>query len=622
MLYQYPKVKEVKITDKFWAPYLKDVRYKMIPYVFAKMEETGYFKNFLSVAQKKGEKHLGPPFSDGLFLESLRGVCDFLAHSNDPILETYVENAISVINEAAKAEGGFLCTATTQDYPEKRFGDNGGFLFWQHDLYNHGTLIEAAISHYNTTGKTHFLETAVNAANLICNEIGKPPKKNYVPGHSLVEEAFVKLYRLFRDDRNLDELAKKLNVNFDDYLEIAEFWYDARGNYEGRTQIESVNPDNYQDHLPFAQQREAVGHSVRAMLCYLGATSVTQEKQRDDFKVALNAIWDNVIYKKLHISGGIGARHDIEGFAEDYNLPNKAYLETCAAIALAFWNAEMNILQPDSKYFDYFERSLYNNIISAIGADFNHFFYQNPLEADGSLHRWEWHITPCCPAMLLKILSSLCSYIYSYNEDEKAVCVNMLIDSEYKNSLADIKLSDNKLYIDSFEKEITLKIRIPEYVKGFLITNGHSRFTPGTEEGYILENGYAVIKGVFNKDNPVHLFYRTDVRRIFANPLVEEELGKVAVSYGPFIYCIEGYDNGGRVDFTLSDKPDFKMVDEFIYAKTADDLTVKMLPYYKWNNRGCNDTDAKMTVWINQANMKEKELLAKKIGEKLYDVYE
>ncbi len=617
MLYKYPKVSEVKITDKFWTDYLKNVRYKMIPYVFKKMEEVGYFQNFVDVANKAGAKHAGPPFSDGLFLECIRGVCDFLAVEKSPILETYIEKVIAVIIDAAKAENGFLCTATTQDYPEKRFGDNGGFLFWQHDLYNHGTLIEAAISHYNATGKTYFLKTAAIAANLICSEIGKPPKKNYVPGHSLVEEAFVKLYRLFRDDQNLADLADELNVNCNDYLEIAEFWYDARGHREGRTNIESVNPNNYQDHLPFNEQRDAQGHSVRAMLCYLGATVVAQEKGREDFVETLNAIWDNVIYKKLHISGGIGARHDIEGFAEDYNLPNKAYLETCAAIGLAFWNTEMNNLKLDSKYFDYFERSLYNNIISAIGEDFNHFFYQNPLEADGSLHRWDWHVTPCCPAMLLKILSALNSFIYSFNDEEKILCINMFIESEMKNTVADITFKDNKFYVDSHGENITVKLRIPEYIYAFRISDGLNAI-----ENFETENGYAILSGVFTAEKPICIFYRTDVRRIFANPLVEEEHGKVAVSYGPFVYCVEGFDNGGKVDFVLSEKPNFRVKDEFIYANSNEDITFKMLPYYKWNNRGVNDTDAKMTVWIDQENMKDKEYLSNKIGEKLYDVYE
>ncbi len=617
MLYKYPKVNEVILKDKFWTKYLKNVRYKMIPYVFKKMEEVGYLQNFIEVANKSDAKHSGPPFSDGLFLECIRGVCDFLAVEKSPILETYIEKVIGIICDAAKAQDGFLCTNTTQDYPEKRFGDNGGLLFWQHDLYNHGTLIEAAISHYNATGKTNFLRTAVIAANLICSEIGKPPKKNYVPGHSLVEEAFVKLYRLFRDDENLLDLANELNVNYNDYLDIAEFWYDARGNYEGRTVVESVNPNNYQDHLPFNQQRDAQGHSVRAILCYLGATVVAQEKEREDFIEALNALWDNVIYKKLHISGGIGARHDIEGFAEDYNLPNAAYLETCAAIGLAFWNSEMNNLQLNSKYFDYFERSLYNNVISAIGQDFNHFFYQNPLEADGSLHRWEWHVTPCCPAMLLKILSCFHSYIYSYNIENKSVCINMLLDSELKNSVANVNINNNKFYIDSHGEEITVKIRIPEYISALVVTHNMKLI-----ENYETENGYIVFNGIFSKDKPVCFTYRTDVRRTYANPLVEEEHGKVAVSYGPYIYCVEGFDNGGKVDFILNEKPNFKVKDGFIYATSNEDVTFKMLPYYKWNNRGINDTDAKMTVWINQDKMKDKEYLANKCGERLYDIYE
>ena len=193
----------------------------------------------------------------------------------------------------------------------------------------------------------------------------------------------------------------------------------------------------------------------------------------------------------------------------------------------------------------------------------------------------------------------------------------MFIDSEYKNDLADVSLNNNKLYVDSFGKEIVLKIRIPEYVSNFYFNIGYKLV-----EKFDIENGYAVLRGVFTKDIPVSLVYRTDVRRIFANPLVEEEHGKVAVSYGPFIYCVEGFDNGGKVDFVLNEKPRFKVADDFIYAYSDQDITFKMLPYYKWNNRGVNDTDAKMTVWIEQQNMKDREILSKKIGEKLYDVYE
>ncbi|MBR5868372.1 MAG: glycoside hydrolase family 127 protein, partial [Clostridia bacterium] len=443
----YPEVGSVKLTDTFWSEYLQKVRYTMLPYSLLKFAQAQYFKNFDSVAAHDGEKHLGPPFSDGLILETLRGACDLLAIQREEWLEATVDMIFKQVLAAAD-EDGFLCTQTQQDYPDKRWGHNDGDIVIQHDLYDHGCLVEAAISHYKATGKTFVLKAAVKAANLIVNTIGPAPKLNIVPGHSLPEEAFVKLYRLFRDDPKLADFAAENGVDREAYLNMAEFWYDARGNHEGRYMCKVLSDFYNQDHLPFAEQREAMGHSVRAMLCYLGAAAVAREKGREDFIPALKALWDNVVYKKLHITGGIGARHDIEGFDVNYNLPNKAYLETCAAIGLAFWNTEMNLIEPDSRYFDGFERSLYNNILSAVGEDFTHFFYQNPLESDGSLRRWTWHGCPCCPPMLFKIYSALHSFIYAYGKEESSLFVNLWLDSALETESFRVSWKAGRIALD------------------------------------------------------------------------------------------------------------------------------------------------------------------------------
>lgn len=544
----------------------------MLPYVFRKFEEEGYVANYLSVTKKDGAKHNGPYFSDGLFLESLRGACDFLAAERDPLLEAYIDKAIKI-------------------------------------------LVEAAVSHYNATGKTTMLCTAVNAANLICSLIGKAPKKNIIPGHSLSEEAFVKLYCLFRDTPALEEFAREYHVNPQDYLDIAEFWYDARGDHRERFLSKEFTPPYSQDHVTFSKQTEAVGHSVRAMLCYLGATVVAKEKNREDFFKVLPLLWDSVVYKKLHISGGIGARHDIEGFDVDYNLPNKAYLETCAAIGLAFWNTEMNTVTLDSKYFDCFERSLYNNILSSVGADFRHFFYQNPLESDGSLRRWDWHGCPCCPPMQLKLFSALNSFIYSYNEEEKCVNVNMFIGSSYENDLFAIRQSEGQLAVDSKGEKLTVRIRIPEYVKDFALTRN------GVPMEYTVQNGYAVMEDVWSAEEPVKVSYENMLRRIYANPKVQEDNGKVAVMYGPYVMCAEGIDNEGDVDITIAEDPELTVSGENVYGKAASGKEFCLIPYYKWCNRGEGANDAKMTVWMNQENMRSMEELAAGIGDKLYDTY-
>ncbi len=578
------------------------------PYIENMLEEHDYVVNFLSVAAADGKEHIGTHFTDGLLFEALRGACDFLAADRDVILEAYVDKMIGII-AAAQAEDGFLSTKTMQNCPHQRWGDNDGDIVVQHDLYNHGCLIEAAVSHYNATKKTTLLYVAVRAANLIVSTMGKAPKKNIIPGHSLPEEAFVKLYRLFRDDAGLKDFAMQNNVHCEEYLDMAEFWYDARGNHDGRFLCKIFSPEYSQDHITFSGQTEAVGHSVRAMLCYLGATVVAQEKDRKDFFAVLNTLWDNVIYKKLHISGGIGARHDIEGFDVDYHLPNKAYLETCAAIGLAFWNTEMNRVSVDSKYFDYFERSLYNNIISAIGEDFCHFFYENPLESDGQLRRWEWHSCPCCPPMLLKLLSALNSFIYAY--DENSIQVNMFIGSSYENESFSIRQSCKKITIDSNGKTLTVRVRIPEYVENFSLS-----------KAYRIENGYAVVEDVWDETVPLIVNYDVPIRRIYCNPKVLENQGKVAVMRGPFVMCAEGIDNGGNVDIEISENPQLVRNGDNIGGKTSQNTDFCLIPYYKWCNRGEGETDAKMAVWLRQQNMRDPATLAFDIGEKLYGVYQ
>ena len=608
MYQKYPEVGSVTVNDPFWTQYLSNIRSITLPYVFKKMEESGFVENFRSVAETNGKEHIGPHFTDGLLFEALRGACDFIAADRDGALEAYVDQLIGLIG-AAQGEDGFLSTKTMQHFPNQRWGDSDGDIVVQHDLYNNGCLIEAAISHYNATGKTTLLRVAVRAANLIVDTMGAAPKKNMIPGHSLPEEAFVKLYRLFRDDRNLQEFARQNNVRCEEYLDMAEFWYDARGNHDGRFLCKIFPPEYNQDHLIFAQQREAVGHSVRAMLCYLGATVVAQERDRKDFFAALNTLWDSVVYKKLHISGGIGARHDIEGFDVDYHLPNKAYLETCAAIGLAFWNTEMNRVSPDSKYFDYFERSLYNNILSAIGEDFRHFFYENPLESDGKLRRWEWHSCPCCPPMLLKLLSALNSFIYAY--DDNSVQVNLFIGSSYKNELFTIRQSDKKINVDSKGKTLTVRVRIPEYVENFTLS-----------KAYRMENGYAVVTDVWEETKPLIVNYDVPIRRIYCNPQVAENHGKVAVMRGPFVMCAEGIDNGGNVEIEIHENPQLVCEGDNITGKTSQNTDFRLIPYYKWCNRGDGATDAKMAVWLGQQNIRDLAALAEEIGEKLYGVYQ
>ena len=597
-----PSVKEVKITDKFWRPYLDMIRNVTMPHVFKRFEETDFFKGFHRVAENFRDEYKTPPFDNGLVYESIRGACDFLAQEYDEKLDARLDGYIKLIKAAQDVSGdGYICTKTTCMWPEWRWGQNGGDIIHAHDLYNHGALIEAGISHYLATGKTTLLECAVKGANLIVSHIGYPPKNNVIPGHSLPEEAFIKLYRLFRDRRELDSFAKEQGVDFEEYLKIAIFWYDNRGNHEGRTLAKNpiFTPKFNQDHITFSKQTTAEGHAVRAALCYAGAAMAAYETGRKDFEASLDAIWDNVANRKLHISGGIGARKDIEGFDNDYNIPHNAYLETCAGIAFSFFNGEMNLLKGDAKYFDFFERSLYNNILASIAEDGTHYFYKNPLISDGEISRWEWHICPCCPPMLLKLYSSLGSYIYSISNN--SIRVNMLIENELKTEGFEASLKGRRLTVKGCGDEIL--IRIPEYAEGFKL------ICDGKEIDFEEKQGYAKLgKDYFGKE--IEICFSEPARLVIASPYAEATRGQVAIMKGATLYCAEGFDNGGEVDFTIASEPSLATDGNAIIGARADGKQFRLIPYYLWCNRSSEDKEQKkMQVWFKY----EKEIPEEKL---------
>ena len=610
-----PQVNQVKIVDEYWTPYLDIIRNKFLPETFDKFENAGYFEGFAFVKEGVKDKCRSLQFGDGLVFETIRGASDFLSIEYNAELDKRLDGYIELIKSAQDINpSGFISSYTTCMYPGKEWGENGGDIVIQHDLYNQGALAEAAVSHYLATKKTSLLEIAVKSANNICSYMGVYPKKNIIPGHALPEDAFIRLYRLFKEHPELNEFAKKHNVDANEYLRVVLFWLDNRGNRVNRDVSEKVTEFYFQDHLPFAQQLTAVGHSVRACLLYLGGVGATIETEREDYRKAINAQWENIANKKMHINGGVGTRHDIEGFDEDYDLPNDAYLETCAAISFAFFSGEMNLVEKHAKYFDCFERSLYNNILGAVSDDGSKFTYQNPLIMDGSFERKEWHHCPCCPPMLSKIHSSLGTYIYAYNKCE--VFVNLYIGSTVKTDEFEINQINKEFYISTKGETKSLYFRIPEYADNFILLFNNK------EIDYKVRNGYAVIDGCFSEKDQIKVEFQSVPRRVFANTKVQEDKGLVAIMCGAKLYCAEGRDNNGVVDFEIAKDPELKYVGQNIVGKKSDGGTFTLIPYHLWGNRRTeNNTDNKMAVWFRQQDMLSVIELETKIGDKLYADY-
>lgn len=541
-------ISQVQVQDDFWSPKLATWRAITIPDCFAKFEKDGALANFDKIRDGLGGEHGGPPWYDGLIYEMIRGSADFLATKRDAVLETQLDGYIDrIAAAAAKDPDGYLNTYTQLKEPTHRWGLNGGDDNHQHDVYNAGALIEAAVHYYRATGKIKLLQVGVKLANHMTELMGPSPKKNIVPGHSLGEEALVKLYLLFREQPQLKSQIG-VPVNESGYLRLAEFWLENRGNHEGR---KSYGPYG-QDHEPVLEQQTIEGHAVRATLLCAGLVAAAEVNGREDYLAAAERLWSNMVERRMYVIGGLGAIAGHEGFGPDYVLPNNGYLETCAAIGAAFFHRNLNLATADARYADELERVLYNGVLSGVSLKGDSYFYENPLEATKKRTRWSWHGCPCCPPMFLKIMGALPGYIYAQNSD--SVFVNLFIGSRVNLTFhgKPVQLWQTTSYpwdgavqisVESDPRaKFALNLRLPAWCDAPEVRiNG--RALKQVEKVH----GYARIEREWRKGDRVELSLPMPVQRIHANPKIEADLGRVALQRGPIVYCVEGADNGGLV---------------------------------------------------------------------------
>lgn len=601
-----PLKKAVRIDDAFWNPKLRTFLSVTLPDTFRKFEKDGTLENFQDVIRGKKGTHRACPWHDGLLYETIRGASDYMARGeNDPALVALIDRCIDVIAEAQEAAGGgYIHTLVLLNYPAFRYGENGGNILWQHDLYNHGCLFEAAVHYYRATGKTKLLEVALKAANELSSVIGEPPGKWVVPGHPLPEYALLELYELVTDEPGI---ADKVGcpVNPEAYHALAKFWVHGRGHHAGRVNHPQYMGEYAQDHAPVHRQFQAVGHAVRATLYYTG---VTREAMLDGDRELLNdslRLWRNVESRKLHINGGVGATHFEEKFGEDYDLDNHAYLETCAAAGLIFWAESLSRATGDARFFQTVERGLYNLMLSSVSLQGDSYFYRNPLISDGSDHHWAWHTCPCCPPMIHKIFGMMDRLIYAQSDD--SLFVNLLIGSEAQAELqsgiirvrAETRLPWEGTYaltVTEAAHPFRLMVRVPSWAEDLRFSvNGQ----PADPE---VENGYAVF--TVNRGDTISFRDSLNPVRIEAHAHVSADRGRVAITRGPLVYCVEGVDNHGEVDFVLAEDPELTPEERsdllgavtVIHGKTAENEAFTAVPLYAWDNRMAG----KMNVWIRQ----------------------
>ena len=440
----------VKVTDSFWGQRLKASREVTIPLAFSKCEETGRYRNFQMAAHPSPDnKVTGYSFDDTDVYKTIEGASYLLQTYPDEKLKRYIDSVL-VIVAAAQEPDGYLYTARTMnpDHPHEWAGSER----WEkveelsHEFYNLGHMIEGAIAHYQATGQRNFLDIAIRYADCVCREIG--PNEGQlvrVPGHQIAEMALAKLYVVTGDRKYLDE---------------AKFFLDMRGRTERR--------DEYsQAHKPVVEQDEAVGHAVRAAYMYSGMADVAALTGDTAYVAAIERIWDNVVGKKLYITGGIGATNNGEAFGANYELPNmSAYCETCAAIGNVYWNYRLFLMNGESKYYDVLERTLYNGVLSGISLDGGSFFYPNPLESMGQHQRSPWFGCACCPSNACRFIPSVPGYIYAVKGD--SLYVNLFIADEAEVEVGGTRVGLRQTTSYPWQGDITLDVTKPLGREAFL----------------------------------------------------------------------------------------------------------------------------------------------------------
>ena len=611
----------VKIADDFWKPRIDTAIGITIPYDFEKCEETGRIDNFAKAGGLMDGPHQGIFYNDSDVFKVMQGAAYALQIAPDPALEEYLDDLITKV-AAAQEDDGYLYTARTIDadnVPEACGPERWSNLAVNHELYNVGHMYEAAVAYFQATGKRAFLDVALANAELIDSVFG-PEKLRDAPGHQEIEIGLVALYRVTGDAR---------------YLRLARFFLDERGRANDR---EPYGP-SCQDHQPVTEQREAVGHAVRAGYMYAGMTDIAALYGDAEYAAAVVGLWENVVGKKLALTGGIGARHDGEAFGADYELPNlTAYNETCAAQANILWNHRLFLLTGEAKYIDILERTLYNGFLCGVGMDGRSFYYVNPLACDGeyrfnrevAMSRQPWYQTSCCPTNVVRLLPSLSGYIYALRDNE--ILVNLYIEGTAEFSLAGAKARleqttdypwSGEIKLDVTVSEAAtfdLKLRIPAFARGqplpgelyrYLEAAGDSPSlrVDGTEMPLELDAGYATISRSWAGTTRIKLKLPLPILRAIANDEVADLQGKVALERGPLVYALESADNDSPVlQLALPDSSHLKAEHqpEMLGGLTTirgkalekDGAAVEFsaIPYYAWGHRG----EGQMTVWLNR----------------------
>jgi DUF1680 family protein len=601
---------DVQIHDSFWSPRQEVNRTVSIPLNFDMLEKSGNLKNLELAAARAKSGFIGPVFMDSDVYKALEAASYSLATHRDPVLEKRIDEIIAKLAHAQLADG-YLDTYYIVKEPGRQWTN----LRDNHELYCAGHLIEAAVAHFQATGKRNLLAVATKLADHIDSTFGTDKRLGYC-GHPEIELALVKLCRATGEKR---------------YFDLARFFIENRGRKffatEHHTPLDRYDGTYWQDDVPICDHRNIKGHAVRAAYLLSGATDVAAETENPALLKMINRVWRNTVERNMYITGGIGPSASNEGFTHDFDLPNlSAYQETCASVALAQWNHRLALLYGDARFAEVYERSLYNGVLAGVSQDGKRFFYVNPLESRGDHHRSPWFGCACCPPNVARTLASLGGYAYAVSDD--TLWVNLYIQGSVTATLDGRKVTLSVATDYPWDGKITLKpqaepgakldlrLRVPRWCEGATVSVNEEQVSQP-----IIERGYIVIGRQWKAGDVVELNLPMPVQRIAANPNVKDDLGNLAIQRGPLVYCLEACDQNDSLDSIYLPKsaellpekapdllggvvvvrglaesaPEQEWKGELYQAVTPSRrVPVTAIPYYAWGNRKAGP----MKVWM------------------------
>ena len=637
-------MKQVAIKDEFWGNYMELVRTKMIPYQWEALndripdaEPSHCIKNFKIAAGLEEGKFEGFVFQDSDISKWLEAAAFSLVWKPDSVLEKIVDEAIDLI-VSAQQEDGYLDTYYIINGLEKRWTN----VTNNHEMYCAGHMLEAALAYYHATGKSKLLEAMIRFVDYINSVFGtEEGKKKGYPGHEVLEMALMKLYLITKDEK---------------HLKLAKYFIDQRGQkplyFESEAQENHTEaPWNdsffkyqyYQAGLPAREQDKAEGHAVRAVYLYSGMADVARVTKDETLFQACQKLWNNMVHRRMYITGSIGSSSYGEAFTFDYDLPNDTvYGETCASIGLVFFAQRMLQISPKGEYADVMEKALYNGIISGMSLDGTKFFYVNPLEVVPEAcendqlrkhvkpERQKWFGCACCPPNIARMVTSLPDYIYTKNEDTLYLHLYIANEStiELKGIKTKIKLTTSYPWNEEIVVEVspeesvasTIALRIPGWCKEYSVWKNDRKLTITKD---CIKDGYLYLSGIWTEDI-IRLNLTMPVEVVCSNSRVRENIGKVALMRGPIVYCLEQEDNGPNLHLIRLPKlPQFTYQhekellggivtiksnglilenktweNEILYSSYVEDVFIEKeltwIPYYSWANRSCGE----MLVWV------------------------